>query len=46
MTAKFWLDPVILASSSGFTDRDVRMLAGKVKEHHNEFLKAWHGYFG
>ena len=44
-TVKFWLDPVIYASSSGFSDREIRTLAEKVKEHHDEFLEAWHGYF-
>jgi uncharacterized protein DUF4160 len=46
MTAKFWLDPVSLASHSGFSESDVRMLAAIIKEHHEEFLQAWHDYFG
>mgnify|MGYP002134649468 CR=1 FL=1 len=44
-SAKFWLNPVKLASSSGFKDNALRDLEKKVRTERQQFLKAWHGYF-
>lgn len=44
-TAKFWLKPVALASSYGFKDNQLRLLAKKVREEQKFFLEAWHAYF-
>jgi hypothetical protein len=44
--AKFWLDPVSLASSSRFSGRELRRLEKQVLEHRDQFLEAWHDYFG
>jgi hypothetical protein len=43
--AKFWLDPVSLASSSRFRGHELRHLERLVCEHHQEFLEAWHDFF-
>jgi hypothetical protein len=43
--AKFWLDPVSLASSSRFSGRDLRRLEEQVIQHRTQFLAAWHAYF-
>lgn len=43
--AKFWLDPVSLATSSRFHRRDVRRLEREVAEHQQEFLEAWREFF-
>ncbi len=45
-TAKFWLDPVKLASSMGFKDNALRDLHTKVVAERQQFLKAWYDYFG
>jgi hypothetical protein len=44
--AKFWLDPVSLASSSRFTGRELRRLERLVNEHQQRLLEAWNEYFG
>ena len=44
--AKFWLDPVRLASSSGFSARELRRLEPLVLEHRIRFVEAWHEFFG
>jgi len=44
--AKFWLEPVSLAGSSRFRGHELRRLERQVNEHRQEFLEAWHDYFG
>ncbi len=44
--AKFWLDPVSLASSSRFTGRELRRLERLVNEHQQRLLEAWNEDFG
>lgn len=43
--AKFWLAPVRLASSAGFSARDLNKLAALVAEHEPLFLTKWHACF-
>ncbi len=43
--AKFWLDPVRLERSGGFSRSELRLIQGIVKEHQRELLEAWHDYF-
>ncbi len=45
-TAKFWLDTVSLARNMGFPTRDLTTLEEKVREERENFIKAWHEYFG
>jgi len=45
MLAKFWLRPVVLASSTRFSARDLRKLTSLVKENEEVFLEAWNEYF-
>jgi hypothetical protein len=45
-TAKFWLDPVSLASSSRLSDHELRWLERQVEGHRERFLEAWREYFG
>jgi Domain of unknown function (DUF4160) len=45
-TAKFWLKPVSLASSIGFSPKELQKLEVLVQENQAEFLEAWDGYFG
>jgi hypothetical protein len=44
-TAKFWLDPVALASSKRFGGRELRKLEKLVRSHRFEFLEKWREYF-
>ena len=46
LSAKFWLDPVTLARNLGFNARELRVLYGIIVERQQQFLEAWHGYFG
>jgi hypothetical protein len=43
--AKFWLEPVQLASSKGFKARDLSRLQPLVREHQAKFLEAWREHF-
>lgn len=43
--AKFWLEPVELASNSGFSVHEVARIAVIVEEHREQFLRAWHDFF-
>lgn len=45
-TAKFWLTPVSLASSSGFAAKDINAISTLVRDHREQLIEAWHGYFG
>lgn len=46
MLAKFWLQPVILASSSGFAAHELKKLVGLVSEHEEAFVETWNEFFG
>ena len=43
--AKFWLEPVALARSTGFAAHQLRQLAGLVHQHEREFIEAWNDFF-
>lgn len=43
--AKFWLQPVSLASSTRLRGHELRRLERLVAEHQREFLEAWHDFF-
>jgi hypothetical protein len=43
--AKFWIDPVRLARSSGFRRTDLREIERIVIENTPALLEAWHGFF-
>jgi len=45
-TAKFWLEPISLATSIGFSAKEQRKLQTVVKENQEILLEAWNGYFG
>lgn len=44
--AKFWLQPVALASSTGFGAQELNRLSRHVKENVANFTEAWNGFFG
>ena len=43
--AKFWLQPVALASSVGFSSRELRRLRDLVAEHRDDLEEAWNEFF-
>ena len=43
--AKFWLNPVNLASSNGFRSHELSKVRLIVVEHKELFLEKWHEYF-
>ena len=43
--AKFWLDPISLATNHGFAARELNEIERIIREHHHELLEAWHDYF-
>ncbi|MEK6642536.1 MAG: DUF4160 domain-containing protein [Planctomycetota bacterium] len=45
-SAKFWLTTVSLSRNIGFGSKELRDLERIVTEHQQEFLNAWHKYFG
>ena len=45
-TAKFWLQPVALARSIGFTPKELSVLLSRVRRRSDAFVEAWHGHFG
>jgi len=44
-TAKFWLEPVELASNIGFRPRELGDIRRLVLDHADEFLEAWRENF-
>jgi hypothetical protein len=46
LSAKFWLDPVRLASNFGFSARELNTLQSIEQANQQQLLEAWHGYFG
>ncbi len=45
MLAKFWLQSVMLASSTRFSPQELRKLEMLVSENNNVLLEAWNEYF-
>ena len=46
MVAKFWLDPVRLQSSGGFSRADLNRIRDAIVEHRVSLMEAWDEYFG
>src|SRR5690606_17978187 len=44
--AKFWLSPIVLASSNGFSARELTKLSRLVKQHATTLMEAWNEFFG
>jgi hypothetical protein len=43
--AKYWLEPVELASSKRFRDHELGFVRSMVEAHCGAFLRAWHEHF-
>ena len=44
--AKFWLDPIRGARSSGFNPSELRRIQRIIVERQVQLLEAWYGFFG
>lgn len=45
-SAKFWLEPVVLARNLGFPAYEIRRIRGIVESNQRSLLEAWNEYFG
>ena len=45
LSAKFWLEPVILAKNIGFRGKELRKLESLVRENQIKLVEAWNEYF-
>ncbi|MEK6814624.1 MAG: DUF4160 domain-containing protein [Nitrospirota bacterium] len=43
--AKFWLEPIRLCSSGGFSRAEIGRIQEVVRTHANDLKEAWHAYF-
>ena len=43
--AKFWLDPVRLQNSGGFSRTEINRIQKLVEEHREDLLRSWNEYF-
>ena len=43
--AKYWLEPVELASNHGFRSHELTQVRMLVIQHREKFMEAWHRYF-
>ncbi|CAN5535665.1 DUF4160 domain-containing protein [soil metagenome] len=46
LSAKFWLNPVFLGYSHGFSARELRQIERIVQNNRRQLLEAWNEYFG
>ena len=44
--AKFWLEPIMLHSSSGFSRIEISRIQKMIEENHARLVEAWNDYFG
>lgn len=43
--AKFWLEPVRLERSGGFSASELRRVEKIVTDHHQQLMDSWHDFF-
>jgi len=44
--AKFWLNPIRLQSSRGFSRKEIRQMQQIIQENQIQLIKGWNEYFG
>ena len=44
--AKFWLEPIALASNHGFNGRELGEIEQLIEQHRADFLEAWDEHLG
>jgi Domain of unknown function (DUF4160) len=45
-TAKFWLEPIRLQSSGGFSRSELNQIYNLLEEHQTLLVRSWNGFFG
>jgi hypothetical protein len=45
-SAKYWLDPLQLSVNMGFSPTELNQISLLLREHQNELMEHWNGYFG
>ena len=45
-TAKFWLEPIRLASSGGFSRSELNQIYNLLEEHQALLVRSWNEFFG
>jgi hypothetical protein len=45
-TAKFWIENLSLGRNIGFSAHELGEAQRLVREHREDFLEAWYGFFG
>ena len=45
-SAKYWLNPVSLASNIGFSEKELRKIQEIIEENQLMFVEVWNDYFG
>ena len=43
--AKFWLDPIALQNTGGFSPTELNAIAKLIQQHHEMFLEKWNEFF-
>ncbi len=43
--AKFWIDPIRLQNSYGFSRQDISRIQRIIQEHQKQLMEAWNDYF-
>lgn len=44
--AKFWLEPIRISSSGGFSRAELGKIREIIEERQSRFVEAWNDYFG
>lgn len=44
--AKYWLDPIRLQRSGGFSRAEIGKIRKIIEENHDHLVEAWNEYFG
>ncbi|MCZ6633050.1 MAG: DUF4160 domain-containing protein [bacterium] len=44
--AKFWLDPIVLQHTGGFSRTELNTIARHIQENREMFLERWDEFFG
>jgi len=45
-TAKYWLEPIRLASSGGFSRSELNQIYNLLEEHQGLLVRSWNEFFG
>jgi Domain of unknown function (DUF4160) len=46
MVCKFWLEPVELERTGGFSRHELNVIANIIRDHREELIESWHEFSG